>query len=359
MNHGDESSLASSGSPTHTHPFRHLLRPLSQCLIPAVAHAAPLPVATILPDANYHKALFFAHSCISVEAHILCLTGLETHASLAPRDWISLIYVTSGDVILTQAGKSVHCASGSWLLIPAQPTIWKSSNFSVACFMLSWAQLARDYTRMNQPSGDLDASTFLPRECGCLKLPRSRLGGSLLKALIRALQSMADLLDGHQDMIGPLGIEEYVCRLVVLLVTPSLWEHSPGRASTPTDLGQDPAWDSLLAYIEAHLDQPLSLTLLQNHFHYSRRALQYTFRRQLGCTATQWIRARRLDLAHDLLCHPATTDSVASIAQACGYRSMSLFSIEFQKRFHIKPSILLRHSRKNEDRSDSSGSPTD
>jgi AraC-like DNA-binding protein len=36
---------------------------------------------------------------------------------------------------------------------------------------------------------------------------------------------------------------------------------------------------------------------------------------------------------------------VASIAQVCGYRSMSLFSIEFQQRFHIKPSVLLRQSR--------------
>jgi transcriptional regulator GlxA family with amidase domain len=43
---------------------------------------------------------------------------------------------------------------------------------------------------------------------------------------------------------------------------------------------------------------------------------------------------------------------VASIAQACGYRSMSLFSIEFQQRFHIKPSVLLREARSSSGHAD-------
>jgi AraC-like DNA-binding protein len=225
--------------------------------------------------------------------------------------------------------------------------------------MVSCAQLTKDCTLMIGTPGDPDVGACLPRERGCLKLPRSQLGVSLLQALIRGLQSMGDLLDGHKDMIGPIGLEKYLCRLVVLLITPCLWEHSPEGAASLADPGHDSDWDSLLAYIDTHLDQPLSLTQLQSQFHYSRRALQYAFRRQLGCTATQWIRTRRLDQAHDLLCHPATGDSVASIAQACGYRSMSLFSIEFQQRFHIKPSVLLRHSRQKEDRSDSTASPAD
>ncbi|MBM5818296.1 MAG: AraC family transcriptional regulator [Cyanobacteria bacterium K_Offshore_surface_m2_239] len=36
-------------------------------------------------------------------------------------------------------------------------------------------------------------------------------------------------------------------------------------------------------------------------------------------------------------------ETVASIAKDCGYRSVSLFSLDFQKRFHVKPSTLLRH----------------
>jgi AraC-like DNA-binding protein len=41
-------------------------------------------------------------------------------------------------------------------------------------------------------------------------------------------------------------------------------------------------------------------------------------------------------------------DNVTRIARACGYRSLSLFSIEFQHRFHIKPSVMLRSTRESQ-----------
>jgi len=105
------------------------------------------------------------------------------------------------------------------------------------------------------------------------------------------------------------------------------------------------SFDQLIDYISANLDQPLSLTVLARRSSYSRRALQYVFRQRMGCTATQWIRARRLDLARQRLLTSSPGDNVTSIALACGYRSMGLFSIEFQQRFHIKPSQLLRAAR--------------
>jgi transcriptional regulator GlxA family with amidase domain len=53
----------------------------------------------------------------------------------------------------------------------------------------------------------------------------------------------------------------------------------------------------------------------------------------------------RLDRARRCLQQPEPCDSVTSIAQACGYRSINLFTIDFEQRFHVKPSDLLRESR--------------
>lgn len=334
------------GAPlTYGHPFRQYLRPLSHSLIPSVAHVAPLPLAAMLAQPHQPKTLFFAYSCSTVEAHVLSLTGPETKASLIHPQWISLLYVASGEVNLLQVGKAVHGSTGCWLLVPAQSTEWHSSDFSAICVLISWAQLTKVFTLFHEAFSDFDGLTAVPTEHGCLTLPRTRLGSSLLTALNRGLQSMSALLDGDRSLVGLLGLEEYLCRLVGLLIAPSLREPSPDSAPSLPDHPEDPAWEALLAYIEAHLDEPLSLTLLQSQSNYSKRAIQYHFRRHLGCTVTQWIRARRLDQAQALLSHPGTEDSVASIAQACGYRSMSLFSIEFQQRFHIKPSVLLRQSR--------------
>lgn len=96
------------GAPlTYGHPFRQYLRPLSHSLIPSVAHVAPLPLAAMLAQPHQPKTLFFAYSCSTVEAHVLSLTGPETKASLIHPQWISLLYVASGEVNLLQVGKEI------------------------------------------------------------------------------------------------------------------------------------------------------------------------------------------------------------------------------------------------------------
>jgi len=56
----------------------------------------------------------------------------------------------------------------------------------------------------------------------------------------------------------------------------------------------------------------------------------------------QWLRRERLELARYQLEHAHPDDSVCGIARRCGYRSPSHFSTDFQRRFHCKPSELLR-----------------
>jgi len=56
----------------------------------------------------------------------------------------------------------------------------------------------------------------------------------------------------------------------------------------------------------------------------------------------QWLRRERLELARYQLEHAHPDDSVCGIARRCGYRSPSHFSADFQRRFHCKPSELLR-----------------
>jgi len=345
-------------SPIHSHPFRQFLKPFSPSLVPEGAQAGPLPLAAKKEGSPSFKKLFFAYSCVTMEAHILSLVGADAVANTVDCDWLSLLYVVSGDLVITQAAQSVPCSAGHWLLIPPQSTTWQSGSFSVVCVMISSAQLVKLCNADRRGPEECLEATRLLIDRGCVLLPQPGQGNSLLMALHRALQTLADLLADDPAWIGPSALEDYLGRLLCLLILPSLLARSPESPSTLTSNPRDPAWDALLAYIETHLDQPLSLALLQNQYYYSKRALQYSFKRQFGCTATQWIRARRLDQARALLCHPAPADSVASIAQACGYRSMSLFSIEFQQRFHIKPSILLRQSRHKQQPS-STAAPAD
>jgi AraC-like DNA-binding protein len=103
--------------------------------------------------------------------------------------------------------------------------------------------------------------------------------------------------------------------------------------------------EALLLQIQSHLDQPLTLAWLEQHSHYSRRALQYAFRRRFQLSPMAWIRQQRLARARQRLSCPQPGDSVASIARSCGYRHLSSFSKEFQRAFRCRPSALLRASR--------------
>jgi len=47
------------------------------------------------------------------------------------------------------------------------------------------------------------------------------------------------------------------------------------------------AIDELINYTLANLGEPLILTKIENHSHYSRRTLQYVFRDRFGCTPSQ------------------------------------------------------------------------
>jgi transcriptional regulator GlxA family with amidase domain len=159
------------------------------------------------------------------------------------------------------------------------------------------------------------------------------------------LSSASQLYGYNPALLEQLAIGDQIGRLLTVLIDLEAYDPaSPDSLQQGYDHKND-YFDAILSYIKAHLGQPLNLTALANQSHYSLRTLQYAFRNRLGCTATQWIRRQRLDLAWTMLQASGSGDNVTRIARACGYRSLSLFSIEFQHRFHIKPSLMLRSTR--------------
>ncbi len=183
------------------------------------------------------------------------------------------------------------------------------------------------------------------------------LDAALIAALQRHLLTMGDVLWHAPALLDRLDLDRQLAQLVALLAFPVLRQASVLPDSVPVESCTKDDFDRLMDYIGSNLDQPLNLTVLQAQIHYSRRAIQYAFRQRLGCTATQWIRGQRLDKAHRLLSQAAPGETVAAIAQRCGYRSMSLFSIDFQQRFHVKPSALRREASFQQTRAPSEEAP--
>jgi AraC-like DNA-binding protein len=249
-----------------------------------------------------------------------------------------------GIIQLCQASRSWHCWADGCVVLAAQPYRWSNSQASCVVFTLLQERLLRTALAMagwSQPPAAWLRT--LDRAHGS-ELPATGEEPSLQAGLRDLLASAVRLRGYSQSLVDRLQLDDQIYRLLAAMMLPELRQEAPlDRLRHREQLGRD-VFDELIDYIKANLAQPLNLTALELRSNYSRRALQYAFRERLGCTASQWIRHQRLDFAQRRLQNPSPGDSVASIALACGYRSMGLFSVDFQQRFHVKPSHLLREA---------------
>ena len=323
--------------------FSRYLLPLKEAIPGSLLEEAALPPLHRLSDSTTSSSSRAFHRvCQSV--HLIALSGPAITIPLGSRRRLSLMYVQRGELELQHEHQRCFCRAGTWVLVPGCSLTWKSSAFRVICLLISPEQIAWSPDRC-RPDALAKADSNLPEGPRVVHTSSTRVGRVVLEMLAALLSAASQLHGDDPDLLERLAIGDQVCSLVAALIDPKPDRLCSGESRQQVVSQEDDHFNALIRYIKVNLHQPLNLTVLAKQSHYSTRALQYAFRNRLGCTATQWIRNQRLDLAWQLLQTATPEDNVTRIAQACGYRSMSLFSIEFQRRFHIKPSVLLRSTR--------------
>ena len=141
------------------------------------------------------------------------------------------------------------------------------------------------------------------------------------------------------DLINPvLRLDDLLGRLIVMLLLPDLLE--PAK-EVPLVSEPFPHQD-LVNWILAHLQDPISLSDMEERSHYSRRSLQYAFKQHFGCGPMQWLRQQRLSKAKTMLEDPLCQLSLREVSQSCGYLSQANFSRDFLKRYGERPSRIQR-----------------
>ena len=288
------------------------------------------------------------HAAINVSLGQLLLTaGVARPAQgvLEAQRHLTLCVLYDGAIEVQQNGRQLRGGAGQLLLLSGERCRWVAGTVGAIGLRLDPLLL--------QAAAQAMAGLSQPPERWRPLLEHSQLwspedGGQLapLQAALRQLFVVAArLLPEHGTLLECLHLDDQIYRLVALLLLPELWLERPiDRLLHRQAEGQD-GFDELIEFIQSNLGDTLTLTELEQRSGYSRRALQYAFRERLGCTASQWIRRQRLAQARERLQQPLPGNTVASIALACGYHSMSLFSLDFQQRFHVKPSQLLREAR--------------
>ena len=137
------------------------------------------------------------------------------------------------------------------------------------------------------------------------------------------------------DFIEKMQVEA-LTQLLLLEVFKQLNDvvYSAEKQKEPIGLS-DPILDKLIAYIENHLAQDISVAHLADFAAMSLSSLQLKFKKTLGTSVQSYIRRRRLTIAKQQLEQGMIT--ITEAAYNAGYRHPSNFTSAFKKTFGFPP----------------------
>lgn len=121
------------------------------------------------------------------------------------------------------------------------------------------------------------------------------------------------------------------------------WKRQSRKPERPLSAEDAASLQNVISYIADHYAFDIPLERLAGIACMSESELKSCFKRQLGCSVTQYIQGRRMSQAEHLLIN--TDFTMGQIAQMIGYTTSSRFAELFKKSTGILPIEYRRIAR--------------
>jgi AraC-like DNA-binding protein len=162
--------------------------------------------------------------------------------------------------------------------------------------------------------------------------------GTLARNIVSVFHEMQRLGQAGLSSVACANFDELLLGMAAMAV-------SPDARRSFTDDGKA-AGNSIVRrardYLRMHAAEPLSLTDLAASLGVGLRALQISFRREMGCSPREYLMTCRLELARSQLLGAERDTKVATVALECGFTDLALFSRKYREAFGELPSETLR-----------------
>lgn len=96
----------------------------------------------------------------------------------------------------------------------------------------------------------------------------------------------------------------------------------------------DSLYESIIQYIETHIDEDLSLELLSDYFHVSKFHIAHVFTETNGLSIHKYITKKRLDMCRDAI---LSGQDISLVAETYGFSDYSVFYRAFVKEYGTSP----------------------
>lgn len=106
--------------------------------------------------------------------------------------------------------------------------------------------------------------------------------------------------------------------------------------------------EKIIAYIDEHYGEELTLDAIARHFAISRYYLCHAFKRQTGTSVIKFITSRRIYMAKKMLKDSYAT--ITDIGFECGFSDSAYFIKTFRRAEGISPGTYRKQMRKNSDK---------
>lgn len=174
--------------------------------------------------------------------------------------------------------------------------------------------------------------------------PSTDFGRPATENLRQQFLFMVKQLDSRMSAFHPLALAEFEQAVIVSFLVANDNNYS---ILLRRKVAEAAPWQvrKAEAYIEAHWDQPLTIEALALITGVSTRTLFLSFQKSRSYSPMDFAKRIRLEQARKMLRTPDPSNSVTSVAFACGFGNLGHFSGYYRQAFGEAPSETLRRSR--------------
>lgn len=260
-------------------------------------------------------------------------TGMQFTGAAASAAFILVPF--HGSTRITCDSETVEWQQGkNALLVPPAPFSGEASTRSVVGIEIQPGRLS-DMARsmlLDQKAAErdvmLDSNRFRSLDL--------HIGRIQFDVVFAQYMAMIDALNGDIGLVGRAGVDDMIVRTAVMLLAPELFIAQPSLPSVKRS-----NLHTVCDYIEANLDQKLTLSVLETVSGLSTRGLQYAFASTFGMSPMQWVRVRRVEAVRRLLLAAHAGENVTAIASRY-FVNLGEFSRLYRERFGELPSQTLQ-----------------
>jgi AraC-like DNA-binding protein len=255
-------------------------------------------------------------------------------------DWYELVYVYSGQGTFFIDQTFYAKEAGCLFLLPAN-TIHRAfpdeqDPFTTTAVFFSGSLLHE------QPLGEsfsyLDGFEEARRQTRYRIVLNESQRSDVEELLSRMQRELESGKPGHRHVVSLL-----LRQLLVAVVRYSNEVGSHSARDASPSFG--PQWmRSILRHIDAHPEEPLTLSALAARAAVSPAHFSRVFKKLTGMNVTEYVTIKRVARAKELL--SATDDNVEAAAERCGFESLPHFHRMFKKFAGMTPAAYRRQSRR-------------